>query len=72
MREMVSLLFSGAMLFTILAGAQNLGMNCADECQYKLKNCRASCGPLAIHKRSYNKCMVACDDEWRECRKKCK
>ncbi len=72
MRNMIPLLIFSALVWAIFAGAQNVGMNCADECQNKLANCRASCKALVFHKRSYNKCMDGCDDEWRECRKKCR
>ena len=66
-----SLCSAACIAWGLLAGAQNLGMNCADECQSKLNNCRASCKAVIIHKRLYNRCMDTCDDQWRDCRNKC-
>ena len=72
MRKIIPLLFFSALLCAVLAGAQSLGTNCADDCQSKITNCKASCAPYTNVKRVYRKCMDNCDDEWRECRKKCK
>jgi hypothetical protein len=72
MKKIISFVFFAVLLSSILVDAQNLGMNCAEDCQNKLKNCKASCTQIIINKRSYNKCLDNCDDMWRECRKKCK